>query len=51
MADTKRRAGLGLYDEATQEAAVKLQQMRGWPITGCVSEREWNEVIGDDEPQ
>jgi hypothetical protein len=36
----------GCYDKATQEAAVRLQQMRGWPVTGCVSEREWSDVIG-----
>jgi len=40
-------AASGCYDNATKEAAVRLQRMRGWPITGCVSEREWSEVISD----
>lgn len=38
----------GCYGKATHEAAVRLQQMRGWRVTGCVSEREWSDVIGDE---
>ena len=36
----------GVYDNATKEAAARLQALRGWrPITGDVGQREWDEVI------
>ncbi|MEE6177872.1 DUF4185 domain-containing protein [Mycobacterium sp. 050134] len=39
-------AGTGVYDNATKEVAARLQALNGWrPVTGTVSEREWDEVI------
>jgi Domain of unknown function (DUF4185)/Domain of unknown function (DUF1906)/Putative peptidoglycan binding domain/N-acetylmuramoyl-L-alanine amidase len=35
----------GIYDNETKRAASQLQRLKGWPVTGQVSEREWNEVI------
>lgn len=35
----------GVYDNATKVAASRLQRNKGWPVTGQVAEREWDEVI------
>ncbi|MFF0817913.1 DUF4185 domain-containing protein [Rhodococcus sp. NPDC003318] len=37
--------GSGIYDNATRDAATRMQQAFGWPVTGHVYEGEWNEVI------
>ena len=37
--------GSSVYDDATRDAATRMQQVFGWPVTGRVYEGEWNEVI------
>lgn len=35
----------GVYDDATRDAAIRMQRAFGWPVTGHVYEGEWNEVV------
>ena len=39
-------AGSAVYDDATKEAAARMQALHGWrPVKGTVCEREWDEVV------
>jgi Domain of unknown function (DUF4185)/N-acetylmuramoyl-L-alanine amidase len=39
-------SGTGVYDNATKEAAARMQYLHEWrPVTGTVAKREWDEVI------
>ncbi|MFD1814389.1 hypothetical protein [Rhodococcus gannanensis] len=35
----------GIYDHATRTAAFRMQWAFGWPVSGNVSESEWEEVV------
>ena len=35
----------GVYDDATRNAATKMQQVKGWPVTGLVWKGEWDHVV------
>lgn len=35
----------GVYDNATRDAATRMQKLKGWPVTGFVWKGEWDAVI------
>ena len=35
----------GVYDDSTRRAAVRMQELKGWPVTGLVWKGEWDAVV------